>query len=67
MKVTKWIGRYGLQIGCIDGVQHTSSKIGSDGITRNRRSVVLIGKAESNYPKKCKMYIFFCFRIIIDE
>lgn len=66
MSKTKWIGKYGFQVGAIDGVQHTSHKIDGDGILRKRRSVVLIGKAESNYPVNCKMYIFFCFRLLID-
>ena len=65
MSKTIWIKSIGFQFGAIDGVAHTSIKIEKDGIIRNRRSVVLVGKAESNYPINCYMYIFFCFRILI--
>lgn len=60
----------GFQLGAFDGVQHTTEKTTNDnkeddGQYRKRRSVVLIGKVESNYPVDCVIYIFFCFRLII--
>lgn len=62
---TFWMKRLGISFGDFDGVQHTSEKTEDDGILRKRRSVVLVGKVESNYPVCSFMYVFFFFRIWI--
>ena len=65
--VTKWFGRYGLQFGAIDGIQHTSIKVEDEKIERKRRSVVLVGKVESDYPFNSVLFVFFCFRFVIKK
>lgn len=72
MSKTIWYKKIGFQFGDLDGVQHTSEKSTNDngeddGQIRKRRTVILIGKAESNYPIDCVMYVFFCFRLIIGK
>lgn len=72
MSKTIWYKKIGFQFGDFDGVQHNSEKLTkddgeNDGILRKRRSVILIGKVESNYPIDCVMYVFFCFRLIIGK
>jgi len=56
-----WINKtIGLGFGAIDGVILTNEKEDT-----KRTCSALIGSATSNNPTPTKMYIFFCFRILI--
>lgn len=55
-----WIKNIGLGISAIDGVILTKE----DG-SKKRSCTALVGVAYTNNPSPTKIYVFFCFRLIV--